>query len=496
MKRRTAVHGTRAIATIKIHPAIGIARLGNSPGEYFIGPEAPGPRRSPKGGYKDTKGRVKRQAARFRLFGFDAKGQLVREITAKDARVTWTVHVANTKAAWRTFDGLKTDSPWRNPGVGDRDRLRIDPGPYSLTGPAQSASFFGARFLGTDVALGEMRTDADGRLIVLGGFGRSASPMNRPLVEFANNDGWHDDVSDGPVNAAVTLKADGRVVRAMGAWVICGPPDFAPDIGNVITLYDTLLQAAVDQLGHKLPARPSFTRDVFPILERAMQMTWVSKMVSSVHAHRTLAAVIPPPGSRAARAAVADRLRSPASRPGTETKSDMPMLWSDYYPAKGNQPLTTLQYQIMAKWKVGTFVNDWRGKPTAAQAITPSGLDRAALEACVGGPCFPGIEASWLLRDVYEFIEPFRLDPAKYSAGDVTKQMAVPWQADFTDCAQEEALAWWPAQRPDDVFPERGGRQQAWTRGIVADWNDMVARWHHLGFVVRKGKKFVETERR
>ena len=29
------------IKTIKIHPAIGIARVGNSPGEFFIGPEFP-----------------------------------------------------------------------------------------------------------------------------------------------------------------------------------------------------------------------------------------------------------------------------------------------------------------------------------------------------------------------------------------------------------------------------------------------------------------------
>jgi hypothetical protein len=48
---------------------------------------------------------VKRQAARFRLYGYDARGKLLGEITAKDARITWTVHVANKKASWRTFDG-------------------------------------------------------------------------------------------------------------------------------------------------------------------------------------------------------------------------------------------------------------------------------------------------------------------------------------------------------------------------------------------------------
>src|SRR6202045_1908305 len=38
------------------------------------------------------------------------------------------------------------------------------------------------------------------------------------------------------------------------AWVICPPPKFAPPIGTIITLYDTLLQVAVDKLGLQFPA--------------------------------------------------------------------------------------------------------------------------------------------------------------------------------------------------------------------------------------------------
>jgi hypothetical protein len=94
------------IASFKIHPAIGIARLGNSPTEFFIGPEKPGAHLGPKGGYKDAQGRIKRQAARFRVFGYDDDGKLVGEVTAKDAHITWTLHLANKKAAWRQFDGL------------------------------------------------------------------------------------------------------------------------------------------------------------------------------------------------------------------------------------------------------------------------------------------------------------------------------------------------------------------------------------------------------
>src|SRR5437660_12638030 len=76
------------IKTVKIHPAIGIARVGNSPTKFFIGPEKPGVHRRPNGGYRDKQVRIERQAARIRLFGYDKKGRLVQEITANDANIT------------------------------------------------------------------------------------------------------------------------------------------------------------------------------------------------------------------------------------------------------------------------------------------------------------------------------------------------------------------------------------------------------------------------
>jgi hypothetical protein len=213
-------------------------------------------------------------------------------------------------------------------------------------------------------------------------------------------------------------------------------------------------------------------------------------------AHATLAGIIPPPASASARAAIFEKLRDPALPPTQSSgEADMPMIHSDFYPLEVNQSLTRLQYQMMRQWKDGDFINDWTGSPEVSQPLTPEDLDRAALDSCVGGAFYPGIEASWFLRDVYEFSKPFRLEAKYLEAGDVTKQMAVPWQADFTDCAQEGELAWWPAQRPDDVFPEDGSSQVPWTRGVVNSMSDMVQKWHRLGFVVKKGDKYVETER-
>jgi L-Lysine epsilon oxidase N-terminal len=168
------------ITTVKIHPAIGIARLGNSPTDFFVGPEIPGDHTLPGGGYKDASCRVKRQAARFRLFGYDQNGSLVQELTAADADITWTVQLLNRKAATN-----------RNSSVTGPDRagLIIDPGSRTLSGPTQSALFDTGFFKlpaqpAVSVALGEMRTDVQGHLLVLGGFGTSKSPTGQSISRF------------------------------------------------------------------------------------------------------------------------------------------------------------------------------------------------------------------------------------------------------------------------------------------------------------------------
>ena len=80
------------------------------------------------------------------------------------------------------------------------------------------------RFQGQEVSLGELRTDTAGRLLVLGGRGLSGSvPPNLPVTHFADNPGWYDDVSDGPVTATVTLPGEPPHVVEHPAWVIVAP---------------------------------------------------------------------------------------------------------------------------------------------------------------------------------------------------------------------------------------------------------------------------------
>src|SRR5207245_4211012 len=86
-----------------------------------------------------------------------------------------------------------------------------------------------------------------------------------------------DDVSDGPVRARLSLHGTGQVVDAVAAWVIVTPPDYAPEISNLVTLYDVLYDVAVNTRQIlPAPATISYRKHIRPILERALGYQWVN----------------------------------------------------------------------------------------------------------------------------------------------------------------------------------------------------------------------------
>lgn len=96
---------------VGIFPRIGIARVGNSlesdygKGWYYA-PEVPGRFDEPPGGYKDTSGNVKRQAARFRVYAFSNTGHVLGELNKDNGfDIQWTMQVANKKPSWYIFMG-------------------------------------------------------------------------------------------------------------------------------------------------------------------------------------------------------------------------------------------------------------------------------------------------------------------------------------------------------------------------------------------------------
>ena len=278
------------IVRARIHPGIGIARIGDSADEFIIGPEVVGAAAEPM---RDAAGALKRQDARFRVYGIDEAGNVVDELTAETAEITWTVHVANRKSAWYRFiaaldipEASDTKCALRNPSVKgpDRETLVIDPGPKSIAGSSHagdpSFKLDGGTFKGVPVSLGELRTDEHGRLLVLSAHGRSESPSGAPLVvdgdddSFNNADDWFDDTSDGSVTAEVTV--DGQVIPVEGAWVVVAPPNYAPDVIGWRTMTDLLTDLYVEKGWLSRPTVVRFHADVLPVLQRLSNLQWVN----------------------------------------------------------------------------------------------------------------------------------------------------------------------------------------------------------------------------
>jgi hypothetical protein len=360
--------------SFRIHPAIGIARLGNSPTSFYIAPDQAGVfpidcdqdgnpivkdgKEVPITKFKDDNGAIRRQAARFRVFVYDDVRPEGREVKIGDTLkvlaqrsgqlltvriddIRWTVYLANKKSSWYEFaetdgeHGYGPNHPLRNATITDaqdRQQLIIDPGPRSVrfgdvkarraaftagTGPT---SFPPPLAPNSIASLGELiatQQDNHSRLLVLGGFGNSGSMLSgfgNPKIEtYANNDGWFDDVADGPVSATfdyTLLAIDDQPAPAGArkppiahpdpAWAIVGYPRYVPQIVDIVTMDDLVFDLSVRNFAYvpymfgippfdgrsRTPAspdeldfwrrnaqwntayRPYFWRDIWPILQR------------------------------------------------------------------------------------------------------------------------------------------------------------------------------------------------------------------------------------
>lgn len=505
-----------------IHPGLGVARLGNSPADFFIGPEAPGEVPKPAGGFKDSAGRIKRQAARFRVYGLNAAGTVVREVTADVGQVTWRVHLANRKAAWYQFANAMDLGPKyaktvtrRNAAVTGtaRKKLVIDPGSRTITGRSTQGTtyrFDSGLFMGTKVPLGELRTDDQGRLLVLGGLGVSASYLGKPATTFANNDGWHDDTSDGTVRASVRIGS--KTFEAEPAAVAVTPPNYGQGLYGVVTMYDVVYDLFCRDPRFALdpPARPSFWRHIYPLLVRLVDSGWVNRGASFLFGPGSPSDLTSPSlldqladpaaGHRALRTSYAGWFRDPAAALGPRAAAKLPPFYGDMfgdYAHLGADDLavTATQYHWLQQWAAGDFDPDpaARNRPSTLAdyplADQPHALDEAHLESCLGGPFHPGIELTWTLRVASMWKAPFRLNllaegvapktdygatltPAEAlgaggvvqttAPGTLTWWMGVPWQTDEASCLSGYEIgtylplpSFWAARVPNQVLSQR-----------------------------------------
>ena len=100
-------------AYYKIHPAIGIARVGDSP-EYYLAPETAGglptiysSASTNIDAFRDKDSKLLKQAVRFKVFRYDELHPHGVEVTRGQngvVAISWTISVANKKASWFQFD--------------------------------------------------------------------------------------------------------------------------------------------------------------------------------------------------------------------------------------------------------------------------------------------------------------------------------------------------------------------------------------------------------
>jgi L-Lysine epsilon oxidase N-terminal/L-lysine epsilon oxidase C-terminal domain len=482
-----------------------------------------------------------------------ADGRIVKD-------VVWTVHLANKKASayivvnsqgLQAFTGGKVPQ-LRNPEVyGTVDsptRLRqlvIDPGPRAITSsqgglvsfdastpasysdgaggineqPGYPKSFpadTNSRLFepnGPLDTLGEISTDERGRLLVLPAKGKAAAQYDEygqpaPITGDLNNPGWFDDAADGPFSATILFE-DGTTAEAFGAWVVCTDPAYAPQIRNVVSVWDDVYDAWIRELdlqpeicvGGQFNAeyRPSFEADIHPIFRAAAQQRWTANLpVLAVKAHEAVVRIkATDDPDRTIMAALA-YIRNP-NKPN-ELGVGVPLMPLSLGEAGTNfLAVSKTQYFFLEQWSHSCF------EPHAdTQLGRGEYLDMASLSNCLGGRYVPGIEMSFPIResDMFETdwrtrgSGPFRVKhkPMRYAdaekttpflsggwipahgmtdglePGDVTKFMAIPWQTDYNSCSihptsintQGEntssgnplTLYWsWPSQRPDAVYP-------------------------------------------
>jgi len=373
----------------KIHPGIGVARVGNSE-EFFIGPETLEIPPVPAGGYRDDDWKIRRQAARFRVFQYDdVTGALVGEVTGQPGySFVWTVSLRRRQHPSDLTLALLESS-------------------QTISGPSAAVGLPALPYPGDPVprSFGELRTDPEGRLLVLS------------TTAFPDSTFGFDGLCDGIVQVDVT----GPSVSGEGAtpsWVMVVAPDFAPGRQPAMSFYDELYQAYVDAglFPEKITPtpQPSFRKDIFPILRAR-------------NGGRPLAP--------------ADESRFPLLDNVMERQGIVDFV-NDAYPDFSSGfafPETEVQAQMLERWvgdasfPNGDFDDDW--PPTSALSLDdPDELDRGPIRHClVGG----GWEMSTSILNVgpgSPHVEPFRLvvDPSDTTTSFLPTQQ---WINDILACS-------------------------------------------------------------
>lgn len=503
------------IESVSIYPPIGIARIGNSP-DYFLASELPGVEPKPMNGYKDAKGRIKKQAVKFRIYAFDKNGDVLGELTNEDAKINWQVHVANVKAAWYEFNNALDlpmagiPSAYRNSTEKNRSLLAIKPKPIDIVGSditGDQYCFNDGEFYCEKVNLGRIETDNQGRVIFVPGSGDANSKDNEAPTTFANNEGWHDDTCDGVIRATVEVNEESY--EAKPAMVAVTPPNFGPGLFGVVTMNDVVQNLFIKEMGYPDSADQGvvFYEHIYPMLKRMTDTQWVNEGFSVLFGKNSPSDFTDPillnklenPSIdfQNLRESVFNWFRDPSSK--DYKPEQIPPFYGDGFGeyeglAIVDLPVTQIQYERLKLWSEGKFttgeIKQVRGFNDLSLQEQIDALNMAPLEECLGGPFHPGIELTWPMRVKLMWEEPYRLKVvdkgedtdlmfgpllspqialsehgplSKSGPGSLTRWLGVPWQTDEASCLSGynpstylPLPSFWAARVPNQVLSQDG----------------------------------------
>ncbi len=478
-------------------------------------------------------------------------GDNVNGKTIKD--ILWMVHAANKKGNNYSITNTEGEEegivsyehgntpPIRNPSFGKdlalverRQKLVIDPGPrvikassggtetlaFNATTPSTylndsgqiegqanyPVSFPSDHFtllnpLGDIDTLGEITIEkGTGRLIFIGAYGKTSciKTDGKPasLSDPIDNNGWFDDTSDGPVDAVIVF-GDATTASVVGGWVVTTDPGYAPQTRNVVSTWDDAYSTWIENLGlipgmysagkYNNSFKASFDSDVLSVFHGAFLQRWNTNLPSGgIKGHDYIMSIKPSDDPKKKIPDFKSLIRDPNIAAENDEGVKMPLALGDAM--KSFLSVTPTQYFLLNQWYAGQSVD-------AAVALgAGEKLDKVVLENCLGGRYSPGIDLTFIVRDVNFYkqnwkgvIGPFRVNGQKLNyataqkdqpflqvgyiplrtaavePGDLCKFMSLPWHTDYNSCATHEpdpnpsennTLYWsWPAQRPVNVYP-------------------------------------------
>jgi hypothetical protein len=199
-------------------------------------------------------------------------------------------------------------------------------------------------------------------------------------------------------------------------------------------MWDLMRDVAVKAGQIPAPPRPSFARDIQPILERLSRLQWVNAgfaaafgfgAPSDLAAPERLAQLASPaPAAQEMRRVIANQFRV------VDRDAWSPVPWPWLYgdamavptpqTPRAFSTLSDLQMRFLAQWAAGDFEADYdpQAKPPARLEDVPVAeqgamLDRAALEFCLADAFHPGCEMTWPMRQAAMYEGPFRVAHVK-----------------------------------------------------------------------------------